>query len=80
MTVHPGAQGRTFVPEVADRIRTFAANHAGMTIMVDGGITPETAPACVAAGANVLVSGSYIVRDPDPATALVRLHASMMRK
>lgn len=78
MTVHPGAQGRVFVPEVTDRIRTFAANHPGMAIMVDGGITPATAPGCVAAGASALVSGSYVVRDPDPAAALMRLHASIV--
>lgn len=79
MTVHPGAQGRTFVPEAAERIRTFAANHPGMTVMVDGGITPATAPQCVAAGASVLVSGSYVVRDSDPAAALLRLHASIVK-
>jgi ribulose-phosphate 3-epimerase len=75
MTVHPGAQGRSFVPGVLDRIRTFAANHPGMVIMADGGITPETAPQCVAAGASGLAVGSYIVTDPDPAAALQRLRA-----
>jgi len=78
MTVHPGAQGREFVPAVLDRVRTFAANHPGMMLMADGGITPETAPGCVAAGISALVSGSYVVRNPDPAAALMQLHASIV--
>lgn len=77
MTVHPGAQGRTFVPEMPDRIRLFHANHPHMTLMVDGGITPATAPLCAAAGANVLVSGSYIVGAPDMPAALKELWTSI---
>lgn len=34
-------------------------------IQVDGGINAETAPTCVKAGANVLVSGDYLFRQPD---------------
>ncbi len=77
MTVHPGAQNRKPVPEVLDRIRLFHANHPHMTIAVDGGITPETAPMCAAAGATVLVSGSYVVKSADPAAALKDLWSSI---
>lgn len=77
MTVHPGAQGRAFVPAVLERIRLFRANHPHMTIMADGGITAVTAPQCAAAGADVLVSGSAIVRDLDPIAALERIRASV---
>lgn len=77
MTVHPGAQGRPFVPEMPDRIRLFSANHPHMTIMVDGGITPDTAPLCAAAGATVLVAGSYVVTSPDIAGALKELWTSI---
>ncbi len=34
-------------------------------IQVDGGITQETARLCVEAGANVLVSGNYLFKQPD---------------
>ena len=79
MTVYPGAQGRSFVGEVLERIRLFRANHPHMTIMADGGITTATAPECAAAGADALVCGSSIVRDPDPAAALKRLQESVQR-
>jgi len=77
MTVHPGEQGRAFLPEVPERIRLYHANHPHQTVMVDGGITPDTAPLCAAAGAGVLVSGSYVVRSPDPAAALKALWTSI---
>lgn len=70
LTVHPGAQGRTFVPEVLERITAFRAAHPNSTIMVDGGITPDTAPQCVTAGADVLVVGSYLVNSSDIPHAL----------
>jgi ribulose-phosphate 3-epimerase len=36
---------------------------------VDGGIDPETAPKCAAAGAGVFVAGSYVFGSDDPAAA-----------
>lgn len=77
MTVNPGAQGRAFVPEVLPRIEAFHAHMPDMPIMVDGGITPATAVTCAAAGASVLVSGSYIVKSPDPIRALRELEESL---
>ena len=34
-------------------------------ISVDGGINPETAKLCWEAGADLLVSGSYLAKSPD---------------
>ena len=78
MTVHPGAQGRSFVPEVLDRITEFHGAHPQMPIMVDGGITPHTIKGCVAAGATHIVSGSYVMRASDQARALSELHAATL--
>ena len=39
-------------------------------IQVDGGINPETAQQCIAAGANVIVAGTYIFKAPDMAAAV----------
>lgn len=77
MTVFPGAQGRTFVPEVLARIRTFHGDHPTVPIAVDGGITPETAPRCVAAGASTLVSGSYILGGSDITGAMQEIQGSV---
>ncbi|WP_342361567.1 ribulose-phosphate 3-epimerase [Terrarubrum flagellatum] len=60
MTVNPGFGGQSFIRDVCDKIRTVRQMIGGADIdlEVDGGITAETAPLAVNAGANVLVAGS----------------------
>ncbi len=64
MTVEPGFGGQSFMENMLPKIKTIReeANRVNPSLMiqVDGGIVPETAKLCVAAGADVLVSGSYI--------------------
>ena len=64
MTVNPGFGGQAFIGSVCEKIRRVAAMVGGrpIEIEVDGGVTPETAPLVVAAGANVLVAGSAAFR------------------
>ncbi|MCY4260702.1 MAG: ribulose-phosphate 3-epimerase [Rhodobacteraceae bacterium] len=62
MTVEPGFGGQTFLHHVLDTIgeiweRTGAR---AITIEVDGGITPETAPLAARAGAEILVAGTAV--------------------
>jgi ribulose-phosphate 3-epimerase len=64
MTVNPGFGGQSFIREVCPkiaRVRQMIGDMA-IDIEVDGGITPETAPLAVQAGANVLVAGSAFFR------------------
>jgi ribulose-phosphate 3-epimerase len=64
MTVNPGFGGQAFIPAVIEKIRRVRAmvGDRPIDIEVDGGVTPETAGACVAAGANVLVAGSAVFK------------------
>ena len=64
MTVNPGFGGQTFIPAQLEKIRRIRAmiGDRPIHLEVDGGVTPETAGACVAAGADVLVAGSAIFR------------------
>jgi ribulose-phosphate 3-epimerase len=73
LTVHSGKQGSAFLPDVLERIKTFRAAHPDFTIMVDGGINPDTAKQCIAAGANALVVGSYLTKALDIPCALEEL-------
>lgn len=73
MTVNPGFYGSPFVPETLEKIADFHARHKTMTISVDGGITPDTAPDVLKAGASVLVCGSYIAQSDDVAKAIADL-------
>ena len=67
MTVNPGFGGQSFIPAMIDKIREVRDLVRGrdIDIEVDGGITAETAPQVVKAGANALVAGSSIFKgDP----------------
>jgi ribulose-phosphate 3-epimerase len=68
MTVNPGYGGQSFIPPMVDKIRALRRmiGDRPIDLEVDGGITPETAPAVVAAGANVLVAGSAIFKGGKP--------------
>lgn len=69
MTVEPGFGGQAFIPETLDKIAAVRkeADRLGLDlhIEVDGGINSETAGAVKAAGADVLVSGSYLFNADD---------------
>ena len=64
MTVEPGFGGQSFMEDMLPKIKKIRdeANRVNPSLMieVDGGIVPETARLCIEAGADVLVSGSYI--------------------
>jgi ribulose-phosphate 3-epimerase len=69
MAVNPGKSGQTFDPSIIQKIKAldYTRKKHGLKyiISVDGGINPETAKLCWAAGANLLVSGSYLKNAPD---------------
>ncbi len=64
MTVEPGFGGQSFMEDMLPKIKAIRdeANNVNpqLMIQVDGGIVPATARLCIEAGADVLVSGSYI--------------------
>ncbi len=64
MSVNPGFGGQSFIPEAVEKVRQIKAlvGDRPVHIEVDGGVDPTTAPALVAAGADVLVAGSAIYR------------------
>ncbi|MGF1471766.1 MAG: ribulose-phosphate 3-epimerase [Rubrobacteraceae bacterium] len=65
MSVNPGFGGQSFIPEMADKVRRVK-EMTDLPVQVDGGITEETAPIMVEAGARVLVAGSAVYKG-DPA-------------
>ncbi len=67
MSVHPGAQGQSFIPETITKIHQCRSLFAGAEIEIDGGIKPENLSAVAEAGANRFVMGSAIIGASDPA-------------
>ena len=62
MSVNPGFGGQSFIQSQLDKIaqvrRLIDATGRTIDLEVDGGITAETAPAAIAAGADMLVAGT----------------------
>lgn len=77
MSVNPGFGGQSFIEEsirkVARLRELIARTGSKALIQVDGGVQAETAPRLVNAGVNVLVSGSYIFKSPDPLKTISEL-------
>lgn len=77
MTVEPGFGGQSFMDmsEKIRKIRRYADEHGfyNLIIQVDGGIDDKTAPIVKSAGAEVLVSGSYLFKAENMAEAVKKL-------
>ncbi|WP_326717282.1 ribulose-phosphate 3-epimerase [Vagococcus jeotgali] len=77
MTVNPGFGGQAFLPECLDKVSELAVLREKYDyhyeIEVDGGVDDKTAVACVNAGADVLVAGSYVYGVSDVAGQIAKL-------
>ena len=77
MSVNPGFGGQKFIENTIAKVRRLrrlisdSGSHA--LIEVDGGVQGETAPRLVAAGVDVLVSGSYVFKAKEPEAVIRQL-------
>lgn len=58
--VNPGFSGQKFQPQIIQKIKILRDKYPDINIAVDGGMNPETAKKAVQAGANIIVSASYV--------------------
>ena len=75
MSIHPGYSGHAFMPDALDRIAEVR-RLVDVPVQVDGGVGETNARAIHEAGASVLVCGSAIFADADPAAAYRRILAA----
>ena len=77
MTVEPGFGGQSFIQETVEKIRLIRnkITELGLDVhvQVDGGINDATASIVTEAGADVLVSGSYLFRENNMKKAAEKL-------
>ena len=70
MSFNPGFGGQKFIEGTIDKLRALREmvdrKNSRALIQIDGGVQAETAPRLVEAGADVLVSGSYVFKAADP--------------
>lgn len=74
MSVNPGFGGQKFIPWALDKVRRLSALAPDLLIQVDGGVNAETGAELVAAGADVLVAGSYVFGAKEPREAIHSLY------
>ncbi len=82
MAVNPGWSGQKFIQGALPKVRSLRQmiDAAGLAaqIEVDGGVTVQNAPACAAAGANVLVAATAVFNDRGSVTDnMSRLRAAL---
>mgnify|MGYP004655900393 CR=1 FL=1 len=74
MSVNPGFGGQKFIESSVDKVvrlrELIERKNSKALIEVDGGVQAETAPRLVAAGTDVLVSGSYVFKAADPVATI----------
>jgi ribulose-phosphate 3-epimerase len=66
MSINPGFGGQSFMSSQLRKIaalrKMIDAEGRDIPLEVDGGVTPVTAPQCIAAGATALVAGSAVFK------------------
>ena len=75
MSIVPGYSGQPFMPDAYGRIEELSTL-VSVPIQVDGGVGESNAQAVRAAGGRLLVAGSAVFADPDPAGAYARIRAA----
>lgn len=83
MTVKPGFAGQKFQASILEKIKFIhklkdKQKRHDFILQVDGGINPETAKSCVAAGADILVSGSYLFSESSLKKGIETLKRSLV--
>ncbi|MBP5338105.1 MAG: ribulose-phosphate 3-epimerase [Prevotella sp.] len=79
MSVNPGFGGQKFIEHTIQKVKRLrqliVESGSSALIEVDGGVQAETAPRLVEAGVDVLVSGSYVFKAPDPKLVISQLRS-----
>jgi ribulose-phosphate 3-epimerase len=83
MSVNPGFGGQKFIPTTLDKLRRLrrmmTERGANARIEIDGGIGRRNIAEIAAAGAEIIVAGSAVFNEPDPAEAVRSLREATMQ-
>lgn len=77
MSVNPGFGGQSFIPGTLRKLagvrELIEATGSKATVQIDGGVNLDTGAQLAAAGADILVAGSFVFSAPDPAATIAAL-------
>jgi len=80
MTVEPGFGGQSFMGGMMSKVEALRKAYPTLDIEVDGGVGPKTIDACAAAGANMIVSGTAVVKAEKPDEVMKSLREAVSRR
>lgn len=79
MSVNPGFGGQSFIANTFDKVKKLKSliteKNSATLIEIDGGVTTSNAKELIAAGADVLVAGSFVFKSDDPLATIKSLKA-----
>ena len=77
MSVNPGFGGQSFITNTYDKVKALkeliVKKGSGALIEIDGGVNADNAPKLLAAGADVLVAGSFVFKSDNPMNTIASL-------
>ncbi|MBR3942881.1 MAG: ribulose-phosphate 3-epimerase [Clostridia bacterium] len=73
MTVEPGFGGQGLIEECLDKVRVLREKYPDLDIEVDGGVKTANIEQVYAAGANVIVAGSAVFLNENPAAVIAEM-------
>lgn len=83
MSVNPGFGGQKFIPQTYQKIsklkQLLAANRTQTFIEIDGGVSTSNAGSLLAAGADVLVAGSFVFSSGNPTQTISNLKNTVVQ-
>jgi len=80
MTVEPGFGGQSFMTDMMSKVTAIRSKYPTLDIEVDGGVGPKTIEHCAKAGANMIVSGTAVVRNPQPSQVITQMRDIVNRE